>query len=505
MRRIGLWSVAVLVVAGVVYWGAGFYFDRLVRNGLDQAIRQLPPGYTVTYQSAHYAPLSRTAEVDGIELHVVLPSGSVNGRVATLELVRPNLQLGARWSEAVANPGAWAPDQALPVADQIRVAGVHFQSPLQMLEVDSERLEGTRLYPSALLHPGLPGLGTMLGGVGPTPLDTALDLLRLDAALSLGIGCDRWENIGFRASGRTPPNNAVPEQSFSYDIAQMTANGLDRGVWQNLAAEEIAFSSTLGGSAKFGRLSLSGVDLRQVSTRLLDAKEIVAALFDGLAIKRVEYADMTVAAKDGVPLSMEAFTLTDLAVADGEPASGALRMKGMRLSASQMTEPAQVAFFTQMGLDHVTIGLGFAFNRTAATGQVAIHDTYLKLDELGSVDLTADLEALPIGANPLGAKVTRATLLYHDASLVDRLLRQMAGGGDPEQARQQLILGMQQQAGVYGPDLTQAMVAFLQKPGSLTIELAPPEPLPLAALAVIKNLPRDQIPKLLGLRLQANQ
>ena len=505
MRRIGLWSVAVLVVAGAVYWGTGFYFDRLIRNGLDLAIQHLPAGYTVTYQSAHYSPLSRTAEVGGIELHAVLPSGAIDGRVATLELVRPNLQLGERWNQAVANPTAWAPDQALPVADQIRLTGVHVQSPLQLLEVDSERLEGTRLYPSALLHPGLPGLAALLGGAGATPLDTALDLLRLDAALSLGIGCDRWENIGFRASGRTPPNGAAPEQSFSYDIAQMTANGLDRGIWQSLAAEEIAFSSTLGGSAKFGRLSLSGVDLRQVSTRLLDAKEIVAALFDGLAIKRVEYADMTVAAKDGIPLSMEAFTLTDLAVADGEPASGALRMKGMRLSASQMTEPAQVAFFTQMGLDHVTVGLGFAFNRTAATGQVTIHDTYVKLDELGSVDLTADLEALPIGANPLGAKVTRATLLYHDASLVDRLLRQMAGGGDPEQARQQLILMAQQQQDVYGPDLTQAMVAFLRKPGSLTIELAPPEPLPLAALAVIKNWPRDQIPKLLGLRLQANQ
>jgi len=505
MRRIGLWSVAVLAVVGAAYWGAGFYFDRLVRNGLDQAIQHLPPGYTVTYKSAHYSPLSRTAEVGGIELHATLPSGPIEGRVATLVLVRPNLQLGERWNEAVANPAAWQPDQALPVADQIRLMGVHFQSPLQMLEIDSERLEGTKLYPAALLHPGLPGLVALLGGAGPTPLDTALDMLRLDAALALGIGCDRWENIGFRASGRTPPNGAAPEQSFSYDIAQMTASGLDRGVWQSLAAEEIAFSSTVGGTAKFGRLSLSGVDLRQVSTRLLDATEIVAALFNGLAIKRIEYADMTVEAKDGIPLSMEAFTLTDLAVADGEPASGALRMKGMRLSASQMTDPAELAFFTQMGLDHVTIGLGFAFNRTAATGQATIHDTYVKLDELGSVDLTADLEALPIGGNPLGAKLTRATLLYHDASLVERLLRQMAGGGDPEQARRQLILGVQQQADVYGPELTAALVAFLQKPGSLTIDLAPPEPLPLAALAVIRSWPQEQIPKLLGLRLQANQ
>jgi len=153
----------------------------------------------------------------------------------------------------------------------------------------------------------------------------------------------------------------------------------------------------------------------------------------------------------------------------------------------------------------VTVGLGFAFDRDVATGRASVHDTYLKLDELGSLDLSADLVGMPIGANPLGAKLAKARLHYRDASLADRLLRLMARGGDPEQARGELILIARQQGETFGPDLTAALVAFLQKPAALTAELVPPEPLPLAALAVVRTWPRDQLAKVLGLTLQANQ
>lgn len=508
MRRIGLWGAAVLIVIGAAYWGTGFYFDSLVRNGLDQFIQHLPPGYKVAYKTATYSPLTGKAEVGGIEIHVALTSGLFDGSIAQLELVRPNLKLADGWNDAVANPTAWRLDQPLPVGDQILLRGMHLQSAFQTIDVDTERLDGARIYPAALLHPGLPGLGTVLGGfqAGQKPSDEMVfDMLRLEAAFALGIGCDSWENIGFRAMGKTLPNAALPDQSFAYEIAQLTAKGLDRGIWQSLTGEDISFSSTSGGTAKFGRLTFSGMDVRQVATRLLDATDLTPVLFDGLAIKRVEYADLTVQSNVGPSMSLETFTLADFVVAQGEPVSGALQLKGLRLDQNQMTDPSQVAFFTQLGIDHVTVGLGLAFDRDVATGRATVHDSYLKFDELGSVDLSADLVGLPIGANPLGAKLAKATLHYRDASLADRLLRLMAHGGDPEQARGELILIARQQGEAFGPDLTAAMVAFLQKPGSLTAELAPTEPLPLAALAVLQSWPRDQIAKLLGLTLQANQ
>jgi hypothetical protein len=508
MRRIGFWGAGILIALGIVAWGGSVYFDRAVRTGLDQAIQRLPPGYTVTYKTASYSPLTGKAEVGGIEIHVSLTSGRFDGSIDQLELVRPNLKLSDGWNDAVANPVAWRLDQALPVADQILLRGLHVQSAFQTVDVDTERLDGGRLYPAALLHPGLPGPGLLLGGfqAGQKPSDEMIfAMLRLEAAFALGFGCDRWENIGFRASGKTLPTSALPEQSFTYEIAQLTASGLDRGVWQSLTGEDIAFSSTALGTVKLGRLAFTGLDMRAVAIRLLDAAALAPTLFDGLSLKRLDYADMTVQSNAGIPLSLEDFTLADVVVAQGEPVSGALRLQGLRLSQNQMTDPAQIAMFTQLGIDHVTVSLGVAFDRDVATGRATVHDTYLKLDELGSVDLSADLVEMPIGANPLGAKLAWATLHYRDASLVDRLLRLMARGGDPEQARGELTLIARQQGEAFGPDLTAALVAFVQKPIALTAELAPPEPLPLAALAVLRSWPRDQLAKVLGLTLQANQ
>jgi hypothetical protein len=508
MRRIGTWVAAVLVVIGVAYWGTGYYFDSVVRNGLDQFIQRLPPGYKVAYKTATYSPLSGKAEVGGVEIHIALTSGLFDGAIDQLELVRPNLKLADGWNDAVANPATWQLDQPLPIADQILLRGVHFQSAFQTIDVDTERLDGARIYPAALLHPGLPELGAMLGGfqAGAKPSDDMIfNMLRLEAAFVLGVGCDSWENMGFRATGKTLPNSGLPEQSFAYEIAQLTAKGLDRGLWQSVTGEDVSFNSTVGGTAKFGRLAFSGMDVRQAATRLLDATALAPALFDGVAIKRVDYTDLTVESAGGIPVSLEALTLADFAMDQGEPVSGALQLKGLHLSQNQMTDPAQIAFFTQLGIDHVTVGLSLAFNRDVATGRATVHDSYLKLDELGSVDLAADLVDMPIGANPLGAKLAKATLHYRDASLADRLLRLMARGGDPEQARGELLLIARQQGEAFGPDLTAAMVAFLQKPTSLTVEMAPPEPLPLAALAVLQSWPRDQIGKLLGLTLRANQ
>jgi len=508
MRRIGFWGAGVLIALGLVAWGGSFYFDQAVRDGLDQSIQRLPPGYKVTYKTASYSPLTGKAEVGGIEIHVSLTSGLFDGSIDQIELVRPNVKLADGWNDAVANPTAWRPDQALPVADQILLRGLHVQSAFQTVDVDTERLDGGKLYPAALLHPGLPAFGTLLGGfqVGQKPSEEMIfAMFRLEAAFALGFGCDRWENIGFRASGKTLPNAELSEQSFTYEIAQLTASGLDRGVWQSLTGEDVAFSSTATGTVKLGRLAFSALDIRAVATRLLDATALAPALFDGLSLKRLDYADMTVQSTVGVPLSLEDFTLADVVVAQGEPVSATLQLKGLRLTEAQMTDPAQSAFFTQLGIDHVTVGLGFAFDRDVATGRASVHDTYLKLDELGSLDLSADLVGMPIGANPLGAKLAKARLHYRDASLADRLLRLMARGGDPEQARGELILIARQQGETFGPDLTAALVAFLQKPAALTAELVPPEPLPLAALAVVRTWPRDQLAKVLGLTLQANQ
>jgi hypothetical protein len=511
MRRVGLWGLAVLVVAGVAYWGLGAYFDSRLRAALDQSLHALPPGYAITYQTASYSPLGGQAEIGGVALRITLATGVFDGSIDHLVLVRPNFAAADRWTDAAAHPTAWPMDEALPVADEIRLQGFHLQSALQTIDLDSEHLVGLRLYPAALLHPNLPALKDIVGGIQPgQPPSPALmlDLARFEGALVLGVGWDRQEVLGLKASGKTLPSAALPDQPFSYDVARATSTTLDRGVWQDMVAEGIAFSGVSGGAAKVGRVEFGGIDVRQVAARVLDATALAPALFDGLTVKRVDYADLAIQPSAGAPVSLDELSLSDLAVAQGEPVSAAIEVKGLRLDPNAMAQPTLAALAGQLGLDHLTLGIGFAFERDVATGRARVHDTFLKVEELGAVDLEASLVDDPLGADPATVKLAKAVLHYRDASLADRILRLMARGGDPEQARNELILIARQQGEALGPDLaatTAAVVAFLQRPVSLTIGLSPAQPLPFATLAAARALPPAQIAGLLGLKVQANQ
>ncbi|HEV2678516.1 MAG TPA: hypothetical protein VGV37_28580 [Aliidongia sp.] len=511
MRRIGLVVLVVLVLVGGGYWGASAYSNARLRAALDQSLQRLPSGYVVTYKTATYSLLSGKAEIGGIETHLALGSGPFDGTVALVELVRPNLALADRWNEAVANPASWPLDKVLPVADSIVIEGIHVTNALQTIDVDSQRLDGIRLYPGALLHPGLPSLSDVVdashAGAQPSP-ETLLKLARFEAALILGIGCDRQAATNMRATGRIPASDTVPELPFSYELPQASVTGLDRGIWQDMSGERLSFSGPSNSSVKVGRFGFSGFDVRQLATRLLDATEFSRGLLDGLSIKRIDYADFSVQTPEGGVVPMEGFSLSDIVIAQGEPVSATFVLKGLGLDRSRITEPSVAAVWDQIGVDHLTVGAGFALNRDVASGHASIHDTFVKIDELGSLDLTAEVSDEPLGGSPLAAKLTKAALHYRDASLADRVLKLMAQGGDPEQARNQLIQLAQQQAAELGPSFGpagEALAAFFKQPKQLTVELAPAQPIPFATLAGLESLPPPEAAALLGLTIRANE
>ena len=80
------------------------------------------------------------------------------------------------------------------------------------------------------------------------------------------------------------------------------------------------------------------------------------------------------------------------------------------------------------------------------------------------------------------ARLAHARLRLEDASLADRLLRLGAAmaGIDVEAFRQQITALMQQPDA--GPELSAAQLAigtFITEPHTLTVELAPPAPVPV--------------------------
>ncbi|HYC13417.1 MAG TPA: hypothetical protein VEC75_04155, partial [Stellaceae bacterium] len=140
-------------------------------------------------------------------------------------------------------------------------------------------------------------------------------------------------------------------------------------------------------------------------------------------------------------------------------------------------------------------------------------DLRYKVDELGALNVSVDLaEMTPSVAGAMGGQLAHAVARYDDGSGVERAFKIAAEEqqADPAAFRDQIIqmVGAQAQGMGDSPEITaagKALVAFLQAPKNLTVELAPAQPVPFAAIDGLKTMQPPEAAQLLGLRVTANQ
>ena len=123
MRKIAIAAGAAVLVAGGAYYGLFVLPDNQFRAGLDQALTQLPQGYSGHYGSAHYSLLTHVATVTDLSVQGSGPA-ALSETIAKVVVDHPALDFADRWNRAQANPSALKPDDALPVADRIEIDGV---------------------------------------------------------------------------------------------------------------------------------------------------------------------------------------------------------------------------------------------------------------------------------------------------------------------------------------------------------------------------------------------
>jgi hypothetical protein len=214
-------------------------------------------------------------------------------------------------------------------------------------------------------------------------------------------------------------------------------------------------------------------------------------LLNGIQIGRIDYTGITAHLPSGAATHMGGLWLGPVAFAGGMPVSGKLGWTDISLARDQLSDPRANEIFDKLGLQTMTVSFAFAYDWDIAQQRVSLHDTMLKVNELGTVTVAADLtNAIPSQAGLALVRLAHARLQFDDASFVDRVLRAGAAqaGTDPVAYRQQIVDMVRQQSnthGVVSPALTAACNAagdFIASPHSLTIELSPPQPIPLLAL-----------------------
>ena len=517
------WIVALVVV---VIAGAGGYvgWTRLhdnigeqVRAGLDQWIKTLPSDYAMAYKTVDYNVATDTATLGGLTVKGT-GTPAFDLAIDQVEVSKPSQDFSTAWAQAAANPAQIAPDKALPVAGSITAKGVtlHFGSASSTMA--SAKLDGLRLYPWALLHSGVPSFAEMQATLTAKrteapQLADVLPLLRFEASILLGIGYDAYAVQDMRVTATVPATAQVPATDVTYTIKKFGGTGFDRGTRGDALLEGATIQAAPLGTVTVERASMSGLAIQKPLTQLLQGDTPSPEMLDGLAIGDIQYAGMRVQTPDGREIPVGTFSLSKIGFSHGVPVSGELNYVGLKLSKALMPDPRAQEAFEKLGIDTMTLSLAISYQWDLDKKQMAVRTIALKIDELGALKLSADLADMTPGDGwETRGSLAHAQLRYDDASLADRALKAAAlqMNADPAAMRQQLAAMVDMRAAGLGngPAIAAAVAAlktFLAESHSLTIELAPPQPVAFSALQGAATMKPDDIAALVGLSVTANK
>jgi len=516
------WIIALVV--GVAVGAGGYYgWTRLhdysgeqFRVGLDQWIKTLPPEYSLTYKTAEYNVATDKATLGGV---TIKGTGAQAFDIALdqVEVGKPSADFAAGWAQAMANPAALAPDKALPVAGSIAIKGATFHLAIGSSTTASIRLDGLRFYPWALMHAGVPSWteaqATFAKRSDPPQLEDILPLLRFEASILLGIGYDAYEVDDMQVAMTLPPTPQMAATDVTYAIHKISGSGYDRGTRGDAQAEGATIQAAPLGTITLERVSMADLKFQQPLSQILAGDPLTPQMLDGLGIGRIEYVGILVKRPDGAQIPVGTFSLAKVGFSHGVPISGEISYAGLKLSKALMPDPRAQDAFDKLGIDTLTLSLAASYQWDLDQKQIVVRNLVLKIDELGTLTLSADLAGMSPGADlRTSGSLSHALLRYDDASLTDRTLKAAAlqTGADATALRQQIMALVDMRATALGnapaiAAVANALKTFLADPHSLTIELAPTAPVAFSALQGLAAMQPGDIAALIGLTVSANK
>ncbi|HMK67602.1 MAG TPA: hypothetical protein VK433_03560 [Stellaceae bacterium] len=529
MRKVGLAAAVIVVLLGVVGYGLAVYgppeirtaINKVVqlvvpqadpRAALDEQIRQLPPGYTASYKTATFDVVSDTLTVGGVAVHT--PDG-MDVSADEIAVIHPSKSFDADWAQAKANPAQFPPDKAVSLAGAISVSGAKLHVQKYDSSIASMRIEGVRLFPWALLHPGVPSYSEAMAKVlaaGPQPKPEDLEpVLRVQSSWLLGVGYDHYVAETVHVSGTTQAGTELV--AIVYDVTKMEGMGMDRGV--GVAGTGEGITASIGDKGVFAadRVGFGGINLRKPMTQVLENQTLTPEMLDGLALDKVEYVGMKFTPAGATAIPIGTLMISKIAFTGSVPVSGDVTFGGLKLARSQLIDPKTQEVYDKLGIESMTISFGLSYRWDLDKKRVTVSDLRYKVDELGALNVSVDLaEMTPSLAGAMGGQLAHAVARYDDSSGVERAFKIAAEEqqADPAAFRDQIIqmVGAQAQGMGDSPEITaagKALVAFLQAPKNLTVELAPAQPVPFTTIDALKTMQPPEAAQLLGLKVTANQ
>ncbi len=537
MNKVIIGGIGV-VVFGIAAAAAVVVPDRLFRAELDRVLAELPAGTTGRYDDASYGLFSSQATVTGLHVEQTV-RGSTDGPAADLsyrlsidrlDIDDPNTGLGDALQAARENPDALDADAMLPVAGGLLATGFDLAiadpagpgSGNVVYRIERLALDDVRLYPQALLQADLDGLGPAMASLQQQSeaedLDAALaqlaPVLKTYAALYLGFGYGPFAIDGVAVTAVTypgqPTGTAAGAQTMAMQVDRLSGEGFDRGVFRPMYMSGLR--QTIDGQVdcRVSGIEMPESSVRGAAERLLVGEPLVRAMLDDIVIGGFEMQDIACTSADSGDVTIDGIAFGGVAFTDGLPTSGEVSLRQLSLAAAVFEGEDPEDALTALGLDRITVSVGVAYAWDMAAGRIALQRVRLAIDELGALEASATLADVPRELEEVAA-VTLAggRIRFTDASLVDRAFAAAAAqeGSEPEAVREQVLTELAPMLLAEGipPEIVEALATFTREPKTLTLTLAPPEPVLLLALAGAAEMPPAQLITLLGITVTANE
>jgi hypothetical protein len=520
MRKAVAIIVLLLVFIAVLGGGAYYLVGRAVTNdgrqALDQALGKLPPGWTGHYASLEIEPFQRALVVKGF---AVQGPDSVAVSIDEAEIDGADFNVDKEFKAA--DPATLSPDQALMLATRVAAKGLKVHAQDVDVAMASFEVAQPRLYLWALKRPEVldfenieksaaaaimatapPDLAGQAAAIKATMQDptTLLPVVHLVGAVALGFGFGPFSIDDLSEAITVPvPAQSPPQQTVTTRVKHNGGQGYDRGVVLDSTIDDYEADAAPLFHFTVAHADGYGIDARDALLRMTKADRVDADLLDGVKMKGGELRNLVAGMAKQPSLPLARLSLGDLEFGHGGPVSARFSIEGVKITrALAGLNPQLAEQFDKLHLDAMTIGFGGSYRWNVDARTLAVSGLQLKVDELGQLDIAADLSGIaPDGSAAATGALTHAVVKYKDGSLTDRLLSQFSS--DREALRKRLGQQIQAMAGaLIDAASVKALVDFLAKPQTLTVELKPPSPLPFATLQALQTIPPAQLARTLG-------
>lgn len=230
---------------------------------------------------------------------------------------------------------------------------------------------------------------------------------------------------------------------------------------------------------------------------------------------KIRINNIAVSSKQAGSARIRGLTLVSYDTSNKVPHYATVKVRGFEMRAEK-AKPATRAWMKRLGYAKIVVDVDYAYRYRPDLRELTIEKFRISGKQLGTLNFEArignvtriDATTLPqLIAVSLQAVVRGGRLTFEDGSLAGRLIRDRAReAGQSEKAYRKALIGsidseMRRTKSANLRRQLQHVRAFIEKPGRITIEMAPKRPVPVLLVAGVRDT--SLLQRILGVKVTA--